>query len=755
MHTSPSWQFGPFEFDAAAFRLRRDGQTVPVEPKAIDVLRLLLERWPAVVEKSELFDVVWHDVAVTDNALTRIVAQLRRALDDDAKSPRYIETVATRGYRFVAAVRPGLVSTELPSAVDSRIDQDAAGVGAAPTASSPPTTHVRWTRWAIVAAVAALIAAGGIIALRPIVARIIKTQVMQAARSVDRSSLDRLATARPAQLTTGDGLDGQPAFSKDGTTLAFSSDRSGSFEIYVQSLTPGAVPTPLTSNGRSNIQPTWSPDGRFIAYHEAAGGGIWVVPSRGGTARRLAETGSHPSWSPDGQLIAYQSLVSNLIPASNPPTSPSSIWIVEATGRARAVTNNATSDRPRVAPQWSADGRLFFVETPAPTSDGESTLWSMNVTTGEQRVEARHRLLLPDYALSPDAAGAWVLVRTGAVWWLPLTGDVDSREPRPTGLPSPGIQSELAVSPDGDRLAWTLVQPRSELQSVRAPDGQGRPATTEIVSVGTGVRATGAAAAPDGRLAYSGILQGSPPQIWVREVDGAVRQVTLDRGDHVNPTWLPGETEVAYFAAHDGNTTFSAVNVTTGVERELFRVSVLQLPTGSSLHPLAYLNMAIDASASRVAVTLAMNGVMNLWVSDIDTQGTPSVARQLTFETQGGAFPKWSPDGQWLSYQCDDGTSIHACVIGADGHGRQQITHDPGLNFTGGWMDSNTLLVAARRDAVWNIISVNRRSGKTITYTSFTDARSYVRYPQWDAVQRRITFERGDALGNVWTTRLP
>ncbi|MFN7983060.1 MAG: winged helix-turn-helix domain-containing protein [Vicinamibacterales bacterium] len=758
MHTSPTWVFGPFEFDAAAFRLRREGLVVPLEPKGIDVLRLLLERAPAVVEKSEIFDIVWRDVAVTDNALTRVIAQLRRALDDDAKSPRYIETVATRGYRFVAIVRPGLVSGDL-AAVEA-VCANPAIVTSAPAhthTSTPLELKHKRTPWMLAAVTAAVLVIAGVVLLRPLMSRIMRSQVMQAARTSDgRSAMEHLATVHPAQLTTGDGLDGQAAFSRDGTTIAFSSDRTGSFELYVQSLTPGAAPTALTSNGRSNIQPAWSPDGRFIAYHEAAGGGIWVVPSHGGTARRLAATGSRPAWSPDGRLIAYQSLVSNLIPTSNPPSAASAIWVVEPeTGRTRSVTDDGTLEHPRVAPQWSANGRLFFVETPAPTSAGDSTLWSMDVATGERRIEARHRMLLPDYALAPDGSGAWVLVRTGALWWLPLKGDVASREPHPTGLPSPGIQSELALSPDGRRLAWTLVQPRSELQSVREPDARGRSASSEVVSVGNGVRATGAVAAPDGRLAYSGILQGSSPQIWIREANGAVRQVTLDRGDHVNPQWLPGFNEVAYFGAHDGSTTFSAVNVTTGVERELFRVSALRLPNGSSLHPLAYLNMAIDHSASRVVFALSVNGVMNLWVSDVGADGALTVPRQLTFERQGGAFPRWSPDGQWISYQCDAGADTYVCVIAAGGSGRQQITHDSGLNFTGGWIDSSTVLVAARRDAIWNVISVNRLTRKTISYTGFTDARSYVRYPQWDAAQRRVTFERGMTTGNIWTARLP
>ena len=72
-----------------------------MEPKALDLLQVLLARAPRVVDKAEIFSIVWKDVAVTDNALTRAIAQLRKALEDDSKAPRFIETVATRGYRFV------------------------------------------------------------------------------------------------------------------------------------------------------------------------------------------------------------------------------------------------------------------------------------------------------------------------------------------------------------------------------------------------------------------------------------------------------------------------------------------------------------------------------------------------------------------------------------------------------------------------------------------------------------------------------
>ena len=104
MDTVPRFQFGRYELDPGTFKLLKSGETLALEPKGIDLLRLLLERAPRVVEKQEIFSIVWKDVAVTDNALTRLITHIRRVLEDDPKTPRYIETIATRGYRFVAPV---------------------------------------------------------------------------------------------------------------------------------------------------------------------------------------------------------------------------------------------------------------------------------------------------------------------------------------------------------------------------------------------------------------------------------------------------------------------------------------------------------------------------------------------------------------------------------------------------------------------------------------------------------------------------
>lgn len=106
-----SYRFGPFVVDAGSYQLRRGPDVIPLSPKIIDLLLYLVARQSTLVGKDELFAALWPDVAVTDNALTQAVSELRQALGDDSANPTYIQTVARRGYRFIAPVEAQVPST--------------------------------------------------------------------------------------------------------------------------------------------------------------------------------------------------------------------------------------------------------------------------------------------------------------------------------------------------------------------------------------------------------------------------------------------------------------------------------------------------------------------------------------------------------------------------------------------------------------------------------------------------------------------
>ena len=98
------YRWDDFVLDLDSYRLERAGVPLSLEPKAFNLLALMVQRPGHLFTKQEIFEALWADTAVTDHALTRVVAQLRRVLGDDAGAARYLETVPTRGYRWIKPV---------------------------------------------------------------------------------------------------------------------------------------------------------------------------------------------------------------------------------------------------------------------------------------------------------------------------------------------------------------------------------------------------------------------------------------------------------------------------------------------------------------------------------------------------------------------------------------------------------------------------------------------------------------------------
>jgi DNA-binding winged helix-turn-helix (wHTH) protein len=99
--------FGPFRLDPATESIWREGVETRLRPKTFAVLRHLAERPGRLVTKDDLLAAIWTDVEVGEAALTVCVNEIRRALGDEARAPRFVETVHRRGYRFIGPVQTG------------------------------------------------------------------------------------------------------------------------------------------------------------------------------------------------------------------------------------------------------------------------------------------------------------------------------------------------------------------------------------------------------------------------------------------------------------------------------------------------------------------------------------------------------------------------------------------------------------------------------------------------------------------------
>ncbi|HKQ06732.1 MAG TPA: winged helix-turn-helix domain-containing protein [Blastocatellia bacterium] len=143
------YDFGPFRLDVENRLLLHGGDVVPLQPKTFDILLLLVENRGRVVEKDELMRRVWPDTAVEESNLTQNIYVLRKIFSAGADGQKYIETMAKRGYRFVAPVSEGngahaavtaQPTSSEPVAPDAALDASAGGQAS----HSRPRAALRW-----------------------------------------------------------------------------------------------------------------------------------------------------------------------------------------------------------------------------------------------------------------------------------------------------------------------------------------------------------------------------------------------------------------------------------------------------------------------------------------------------------------------------------------------------------------------------------------------------------------------------------
>jgi serine/threonine-protein kinase len=147
-----TYQFFDVRVDLNSFKVFKGDRAVHLEPKAFEVLVFLIENRGRLIGKQELLDAVWKGAFVTENAMTRVIAQLRKALGDDSKEAKYIETAPTLGYRFIPDVEVkardetyGLERTE-PENVAGPSETSQPALSAPTTVDSPDSLTHRGTK---------------------------------------------------------------------------------------------------------------------------------------------------------------------------------------------------------------------------------------------------------------------------------------------------------------------------------------------------------------------------------------------------------------------------------------------------------------------------------------------------------------------------------------------------------------------------------------------------------------------------------
>jgi Tol biopolymer transport system component len=707
MKTTTAYEFGDLIVRPADFRISRGGQLVSLEPKSFKVLVHLIENRGRAVSKDDLIREVWNGAFVTDNALTRVIAQLRRELGDDAKQPKYIETVPTVGYRFVAELKT--------------VAEDVEPAEAARAIQRPP-------HWKSRRGIAVAMTALGITGLL----------VLLFTNAGPRGNAPIVVAARMGsirQFTVSPGVDQHPTFSLDGSSIAFSSDRTGRFEIYVQPLASGAREIQITSDGQQNLDPAWSPDGQYIAYYSNVRRGIFIVPALGGTARRLTDFGSEPAWSPDGSAIAFRSgpLVT-LVPIDLSPPRTATIWVISSKGGTPRELTRHDPDARDSFPSWSPDGKSIVFSRLSGSTAG---LWSVAVSDGtEKRFPAAPRA--PLYPTYDSQGGSIYFVARSAgagysIWNLKVADDAKPQEVLPAGLALP---RDLAIDRGGRHLSYSLGTMSSNLHSLNLKDGASRALIDD-----RSFRNTLPVFSPQGdRVAYLVQRLGLPGNIWVMNPDGGnpTRLTQNDKAEWLSG-WLDGGRRIGFSSIDAGTYTLWTASLADG---SISRLSAL---------PDSML-VLLSPNGREVIYHSDDSGSLNIRKMDLSTKKTT----QLTFDKEGMGFPRWSPDGQWIAFETWRGEDSFLTIMDRQGQRQKQLTREPGHSWPYSWSpDGRRIAFAGLRDGAWNLfwISIDDQSQQKLT--GYTSLRSFVRYPAWSPSGDQIIYEFAETKANIFVAQLP
>src|SRR5437763_126742 len=263
-------RFGLYELDLRTAELRKNDLKISLQDQPFQILVALLEHPGEVVLREELRRRLWGNETVVefDHGINAAVKRLRDALRESAEHPRYIETLARRGYRFIGKLEslsrePTESILPEPDAVGS-VASGAHPVNTAPVetfsekylgaAENPPTTlpffPSRRKKFWIVLGGLTLVLLGTALAVIP--------------------RMRSLAESKPemTRLTYDAGLTTDPAVSSDAKLLAYATDRSGSghLHVWVQQFLPDGPAMQLTHGDADDHQPAFSPDGSRIAF---------------------------------------------------------------------------------------------------------------------------------------------------------------------------------------------------------------------------------------------------------------------------------------------------------------------------------------------------------------------------------------------------------------------------------------------------------------------------------------------------------
>jgi Tol biopolymer transport system component len=562
---------------------------------------MLLERPGELVTREELRTALWPSDTFVDfeHGLHAGVNRLREALGDSADSPRLVETLPRRGYRFIGAITP-FISVPQPLEGESAAQPVPAAVGR----NHATGARGLWLKvgvWVLAAAAVALTVAFIYPRSRPRAAPV---------------------TLSPVPFTTYEGTETMPSFSPDGSRIAFAWDGdpppgSKGFDLYVKVIGSENLLRLTRHPSPDWIASAWSPDGTQIAFHRISGSdaGVYVVPALGGPERKLRSTrelhrtGALIDWSRDGKWIAFQD--------SLPPDNLVRIYLLSLeTFDSRQIPHAAECIGEK-SPMFSHDGKQLAY-----------TCWK-NMGNMESGMESGINIVA-------TSGGQPRQVRTPGktlTGWGPLMGLVWTADDKRLIFPG-DFQAG-----GGDFELYELTLADGSLR--RIPLGQD--AIWPTVS-------------PKGdKLAYA--TYSFHLNIWRKDLlhpESAAAKLISSTWEQEKPSYSPDGKHIAFLSNRSGfaEIWMSDADGTQPVQISNLNGSETEDPSWSPDGKM----IAFDSGQSSVSEG---SGVRGIYIVDISER----IPRKLITNIFDAKMPSWSHDGKWIYFMSrgPDGTKVYRC----------------------------------------------------------------------------------------------
>jgi Tol biopolymer transport system component/DNA-binding winged helix-turn-helix (wHTH) protein len=548
-------RFGLFELDLRSGDLRKAGARILLQEQPRQILTVLLERPGDLVTRAELHERLWPSDTFVDfeHGLNAAVGRLRDSLGDSAETPRFIETIPRKGYRFVAPVLSG----------------DGGEPSRQPVPAPPPVGRTRQSVvWVTGLVLVAGVAAAGAWRVRGLMVG---------------------ATEPPMKIATLTALTGDeysPSFSPDGQQIAFSWNglNEDNFDIYV-TMVGSADPRRLTTEPGFDGDPKWDPNGTRIAYVQQApgesSGRIYTVSPIGGANLKLSEFPvvkvdparvSKISWSPDSKFLAASRAAE--------PAQPGGIYLVPVDGGTPRPLTQAIAPAVHWSPAVSPDGRqLAYVSCAA---------FACHVHV--LRLDASFAPAGPPVQLTIQATAigklTWTRNGRAVIYDAWAFGDTrlwrvaaDGHTP-PEPIGEAGTARLPATSISSDRLAFTRASFDTDIYRFD-PAGSSPFLTSSLVDKNPQFSEDGK------RIAFSSGRAGDTMEIWLAASNGDDPQ-RLTKGpgrQQAAPSWSPNAGRIAFESlADDGQFHLWVIDAAGGVPRPLTSVPAIRTsPSGRTM----------------------------------------------------------------------------------------------------------------------------------------------------------------------------